>query len=847
MLQQYADAKKDCPANSILLFRMGDFFEMFFEDARTAAKELELTLTSRDKNAADPIPMAGVPHHAVDGYIARLVSKGYTVAICDQVEDPKQAKGLVRRAITRLVTPGTISDLQALDPVSPSYTAAVVRVGPRYVVGLLELLAGEVLVTVCTRESLLDECRRMSVREVLLPDSMDIAELQPVFRAAEISVRSWPIRPSTASCNDWENTLAAEDQAAGELAVVMLRDFAEHTQRRSLKHLQPVQVYRQGDALVIDDATRRNLELTQTVLGARRKGSLIWHLDRCQTAMGSRLLLQWLLFPLRVKQTIENRLDAVEMLKANDNLRENLGDALAGVRDVERLLGRVAVGRANPKDLALLRDSLIKLPKIQEVLRHGSGRLSEKWQNLDDVADLRQELVGALVVDPPALTHEGGIFARGHHADLDGLLDLCSDGHDVLAEMEQRERKRSGIQTLKVRFNKVFGYYIEVTKAHLHAVPSDYVRKQTLVGAERFITEELKAYEEKVLVADEQRHRLENELFGVLLDKIVAATHRLRVVSRLIAETDALLALANVAYEGRYVRPRIAEETILDLRGCRHPIVERLLPAGERFVPNHIYLDADKRRLAIVTGPNMAGKSTVMRQAAISLILAHMGSFVPAVQATVGLADRVFTRVGAADDLGRGQSTFMVEMLETAAILKHATRDSFVLLDEIGRGTSTYDGVSIAWAVAEALHTQVGCRAFFATHYHELIELADTLAGVVNLSVAVKEHQGRVVFLRQLVEGPTDRSYGLHVAELAGIPKSVLERARQVLLELDERDPSAPGQASRETASMQPVALDIASGDLVEVVRMLRHVDPLRTTPMDALTLLQRLKQLVGE
>ncbi len=847
MMRQYLRAKAENPS-ALLMFRMGDFFEMFFEDARIAAKELGIMLTSRDKDRGDGgTPMAGVPHHAVGSYVARLVDRGFTVALCDQVEDPKKAKGLVKREITQLVTPGTLSDLDALDPAAPSYVAFVGAAEgspPVRPVGALELLAGELLVTHCDEALLADELRRLGVRELLVPD----AERSAVERLLGPE-RQLPLRPLTSLVGPAAARRALADRFGNEaligqdgpasdgqaVALVELVRFAEATQRRALAHLMKPRAYRVADTVILDETTRRNLELTTTLLDNRRQGSLLWHLDRCRTAMGSRRLGQWLLFPLREPAAIEERLDAVQALKDDRGGRETISRALDGVRDLERLLGRVAIGRATPRDLGAVRGSLQQIPALRAALAEQRTALGRRWRELDPLPELAALLERALVDEPPLACTEAGIFRPGYDAPLDELAATCGEGHGFLVDLERRERARTGIHNLKVRFNKVFGYYIEVTKANLAAVPSDYVRKQTLVNAERYITDELKRFEDRVLNADERRKARELELFAELVDTVAAQGARLRTISRLLAETDALASLAQVADEGRYCRPELVAEPVLALEASRHPVIERLLPGGERFVPNDLRLDADGEQLVILTGPNMAGKSTVMRQAALVAILAQMGSFVPARTARVGLCDRIFTRVGAADNLGRGRSTFMVEMLETASILRHATRQSLVLLDEVGRGTSTFDGVSIAWAVAEELHDRVGCRTLFATHYHELTALAEGRARIVNRSIAVQERDGRVVFLRRLVDGPANRSYGIQVAALAGLPGGVLRRAREVLGELERRQ-SHPGRS--EASPPAPAAPEGA------LEAALDALDPLNLTPLQALAALDRLKTI---
>lgn len=865
MLEQYFEAKAAHP-EGILMFRMGDFFEMFFEDAVIAARLLDLVLTSRDKDrGADAVPMAGVPHHAVASYIARLVEQGQTVVLCDQVEDPRKAKGLVRRAITRIVTPGTVSDLEALDPSAPTYLAATLAVGDvpaAYVIALLDLLAGEILCSVCDSESLADELRRMGVRELLVHESArdTVTELmgQDGCSIRTLPAERWPAGVAADALlvqrfrSGRVQGLPESAIPVAQSALATLITYAEATQRRVLPHLLVPRAYGRTESLVLDETTRRNLELVRTQLDGERRGSLLWHLDRCRTAIGSRRLAQWLLFPLQDRRAIEARLDVIGSLVADRQRRESLQRSLDGVRDIERLIGRVAIGRATPRDLAALCASLGRVPMVREILGTGGSVLDERWRNADDVADLRCELESALVDEPPVGSTDGGIFRRGYRADLDELISLSTESHGYLLDLEARERARTGISSLKVRYNRVFGYFIEVTRANLAQVPGDYERKQTLVGAERFVTPELKVFEDKVLSADERRKSRETELFEALVAKVADEISRLRALSRLIADTDALTSLAQVADEGRYVRPELCEEPLLELTAARHPVLERLMPAGERFVPNDLRLDARDRQLMVLTGPNMAGKSTVMRQVALCALLAHMGAFVPAKRARIGLTDRIFTRVGAADSLGKGLSTFMVEMLETATILKHATPRSLVVLDEIGRGTSTFDGVSIAWAVAEHLHDAVGCRTMFATHYHELTDLALERPRIFNARVAVQEEAGHIVFVRRVEDGAANRSYGIQVAQLAGLPSSLLARAREILAnlergELDERGLPAIAFSSTQSVLSRDVApVPEPPPACSQLEETLRGVDPMHLTPMQALELVVRLKDFLA-
>ena len=865
MLRQYVEAKKAHP-NAILMFRMGDFFELFFDDAKTAAQELDLTLTARDKDSADPVPMAGVPHHAVSGYIARLVERGYSVALCDQVEDPRKAKGLVKREITRLITPGTVADLDALDPGLANFLACAQPCADadHFVLALLDLLAGDLLCTRCHKDMLADELGRMNVREVLVPSEF-ARTVKTLLGDARVATR--PLEGTT-----WDDDAAAEaflskrfgtvghfgsDDTAERRALCHVISFAESTQRRTLRHLVPPRAYCVQDFLVLDETTRRNLELCATSMENRRQGSLLWHLDRCKTGMGSRTLRQWLLFPLREQTAIARRADAVQWFKEDRERRVAVQEALTGVRDIERLAGRVAIGRATPRDMGALRASLLCMPEVQRLFADSEVLLAKHWRKLDIAPGLIQSLDQALVDEPPVVATDGGIFKLGWREDLDTLIELSTEGHGFLTRLEAQERTRTKINSLKVRYNRVFGYYIEITRANLDQVPDDYIRKQTLVGAERFITPELKEFEEKVLYADDRRKEREAELFGELLRDVAGCMAQLRRMGRLVAQTDAMLSLAQVADEGRYVRPTLADTSGVTIVQGRHPVLERLVPQGEMFVPNDVTLDTERRRLMIVTGPNMGGKSTMMRQTALITILAHMGSFVPAQSAQVGLCDRIFTRVGASENLGRGHSTFMVEMLETASILRHATARSLVLLDEIGRGTSTFDGVSIAWAVAEHIHDHIGCLGIFATHYHELTGLAQTHQAVVNMSVAVLEREGAIVFLRQLVEGAANKSYGVQVANLAGVPDVVLTRAKAILQGL-EASGSTPAHVplSAAPAADRNNATHAEPGGSRPPVRARREsrlhaslaaLDLSQMTPVQCMAELDRLQQNMGD
>ncbi len=888
MMEQYAQAKREIPDDALLFFRMGDFYELFFEDAVCAAKELDLTLTARDKGA-DPVPMAGVPHHAATSYIGRLVARGFSVAICDQMEDPKQARGIVKRAVTRLITPGTISDLEALDPAIASYLAIAQVVGgdlkdaadPEFSsarkhlvqVAMLDLLAGEVLYTECCISALGDELERMNVRELLYfgsppPDLRSLINGGQVHGLASREIEADDLSEAAATASLTRRfgeramaRLVATPAGSGTTPVEpclieRLIRFAENAQRRRLPHLMAPRRYCVRDSMVLDEISRRNLELLRTQRDGRRHGSLFWHLNQCRTAMGSRLLANWLLFPLRDLGSINRRLDVVEALAADRSRRGRLREVLEGVLDIERLVGRVAVGQINARELGALRQSLTALPKVAAALSGHESALGGRWQSADLLVDVAELLIGALREDLPAQGTTTGVFKTGFDPQLDELIEASEGGHQYILDLERREREETGISNIKVRYNRVFGYFIEVTRAHLSGVPEHYVRKQTLTNAERFITDELKEFEERVVRADGERAVLEAELFEQFVARLGTHTERFRSLSRLVAETDVFASFAVVADDWRYSRPELvafnademavaaAGRAQIELQASRHPVVERLRPDGAAFVPSDVRLSTDARRLMVITGPNMGGKSTVMRQTALIAIMAQCGSFVPARKARLTPFDRVFTRVGASDDLSRGVSTFMAEMNETAGILRDASPQSLVILDEIGRGTATADGIAIARAVAENLHDRCRGLTMFATHYHELTALAGSCAAVVNAKVAVSDRGGKVVFLRELVDGPSSSSYGIHVAELAGVPTAVVERAKQLVAK-DSCD-AHPPQQSRDSLA---AAEDITACERASLVAKDALIDRLRCanteamTPLEALVLLDELQR----
>ncbi len=853
MLRQYHEAKAQA-GDALLFFRLGDFYELFYDDARVAAQILGITLTSRAKGD-ERVPMAGVPHHSAKGYIARLVSAGHKVAICDQMEVPGPGKQLVRREIVRLVTPGTLLDEDALEAREPLWLAAVACDLERAAVAFLDASTGELRALPSgPLQAALDELSRVRPREVLVPEQASIVE--PARRASgAVRVEPRPFRDAHGAAQALKRHLGVvtldgfglRDELSIQAASEALA-YLQETQRSLAKHVVRVVAEQPSRQLFIDPGAVQNLELFRGPEG-RKSGTLLSVVDRTATAAGGRLLARWLAAPLLDLEEIRGRQDAVEELALAAVRREEVSELLRGVLDLERLLGRLAVGQGTPRDLAGLRSSLREMPALAELLGACSAPLLRALgPPLRAPQGLTALLDRALVDEVPA-GREPGFVRPGFRADLDELAELAQGGRAAIAAMEAAERQRTGIGSLKVRYNKVFGFYIEVTKANLHLVPQDYQRKSSTVGAERFVTSALRDHESRVLSAEERRSALEQQIFEELRQTVLSASAELRACAESVAQADALLSLARVAADLGWVRPLVDDGDAIDIAGGRHPVVERALAqAGEGpFVPNDLQLDSE-RRLVVLTGPNMAGKSTAMRQVALIAVLAQSGSFVPAERARIGLVDRLFTRVGAADDLARGQSTFMVEMAECARILHQATSRSLLVLDEVGRGTSTFDGLALAWAIAEHLHDQVGARTLFATHYHELCDLAREKPRVVNLTMAVTEVEGRVVFLRKIVAGAASRSYGIQVAKLAGLPESVLRRGREILAnleaqELDEtgRPALAAGHRGRRAqlglfeapAESPPPAPVTAPPSALE--GELRGLDLSRTTPLDAL------------
>jgi DNA mismatch repair protein MutS len=885
LMRQYQAIKKRYP-HALLLFRLGDFYELFYEDALVASRELQITLTSRNRERGEPIPMCGVPFHAAETYIARLLRAGYKIAICDQMEQPGPGKRLVRRDVVRVITPGTATDLSVLEPKENSFLAAVARTNAGVPIGLayVDLSTGEFRATEFlgpdAEQKLRDELELLRPREVLLPRQAGLFSPTTSVRSdspansptedTETRLEEWIFRPGYGQRLLTEQFgvaglegfgLAAHPQAicaAGALLHYLRETSAKPDAAAcaGLVHLDAIRYYEQQDSLVLDPVTVRNLELLSALNAeegsrAHPDASLFGAVDQTVTVMGARLLRSWILRPELSRPEIDARLDAVAEFKAQTMLREEIRQNLGGIQDLERLAGRATLGLAGPRDLVALRQSIARIPLLRRYLANcAAARLAALHAEMDELADVQKQLERAIADDPPALASDPGVIRRGFDAELDGLRDLSQSSRQVIAAMEERERKRTGIGSLKIRYNQVFGFYIEVSKPNLHLVPPDFERKQTLVNAERFTTSELKEYERKVLSADERIAEIERRLFAEVRAGVAQQAPRLRRTAAAIAQLDVLANFAALAARRRYVRPEFADGGELLILGGRHPVIEHLLEEhGERFVPNALYLNSATHQILLITGPNMGGKSTYLRQSALIVLLAQMGSFVPADEARLPITDRIFTRIGASDNLARGRSTFLVEMSEVAAILNLATPHSLVLLDEVGRGTATFDGLSIAWAVVEYLQSHTRARTLFATHYHELTELADLLSGVKNVHVSVEETPNEIVFLRRVEEGSADKSYGIEVARLAGLPPAVIARAREVLQrhEQSERQLSeklTPGTAPNSNGAGEQQALFTPIDR--EVLDALRAADLDQLRPLDALNLLAQLKKQIS-
>jgi DNA mismatch repair protein MutS len=859
MMDQYfriKDQHRDC----LLLFRLGDFYEMFGEDAIIGSKELEITLTSRDKGKKERMPLCGIPWHSLDSYLPKLLNKGYKVAICEQLEDAKMAKGLVERDVVRIVTPGTVLESAALDSRSNNYLMSLVERDGAYGLSFVDISTGEFISTEAEGEDaegkVLTEFAQRNPREVLVPESFDVSVLTLEFAHANASLTriedfSFMSEPSESlirrhfKLQSTDGLGLSGRSLAVSSAGAILR-YLESTQKRKLEFLSRPKYFSASDKLVLDHATLRNLEVVRSVRDGTQENTLLSILDRTLTPMGSRTLRRWLMEPLADVGSIRARHDAVGELVSDMPLRAELSSSLGDVRDLERLIARVVHGSANARDLLAVGGCLEAVPRIRELLKAASSdALRSLSEELVDVSDVVDTVARGISDDPPVLLREGGLIRDGFDLTLDGLRKTSREGKSWIASLERSERERTGIRSLKLGFNNVFGYYIEVSKANLQNVPPEYIRKQTLSTGERFVTPELKEREESILAAQERMHTIEYDLFNKIRDEVASHGERVRRIARAVAAVDVLRSFAEAAVAHDYSRPTVDDGDSILLKDSRHPVVERVLSGS--FVPNDAHLDTNLNRLIILTGPNMAGKSTYLRQIAHIVVMAQAGSFVPASEARIGLVDRIFTRVGAFDDLSRGQSTFMVEMTELANILNCATKRSLILLDEVGRGTSTFDGLAIAWAVAEHLYedSKVGAKAMFATHYHQLTELAESLEGVKNCSMAVKEQGSEIVFLRKVVPGRANKSYGIQVAKLAGVPQTVVSRAEEVLLDIEERS-VLEVKAGRKVQSQTRFTV-AGKADGSALLNELRGLDLARMTPMEAYIKIGELRKKYGE
>ena len=872
MMTQYVETKKQY-SDCILFYRLGDFYEMFFEDALTASRELEITLTGKECGLEERAPMCGVPYHAADNYINRLVQKGYKVAIGEQMEDPKQAKGLVRREVIRVVTPGTITSTQALDETRNNYLMGIVYLGERIGIAAADISTGDFTVTEVTSErSMVDEINKFAPSEIVCNNAfymsgIDLEDLKDRYHITVSTLDSRFFQDETCRKVLREHFhvgslegLGLADYDCGVLAAGAVLQYLYDTQKCSLDHLTTIVPYTTGAYMVLDSSTRRNLELLETMREKQKRGSLLWVLDKTRTAMGARMLRTWIEQPLIDKEAILERQNAIDELNMNYISREELGEYLNPVYDLERLIGRISYKSANPRDLLAFRNSLGMVPHIKNLLAEFTGaNLKQVYDEMDTLADLHQLIVGAIEEEAPILVREGGIIKEGYHEEADRLRHAKTEGKAWLAELEERERNATGIKNLRIKFNKVFGYYFEVTNSFKDMVPDYFIRKQTLANAERYTTDELKNLEDVILGAEDKLYSLEYQLFCELRDKIAGEVIRIQKTARAIATADVYVSLSAVATRNNYMKPAINEKGTIQIKGGRHPVVEKMM-RDDLFVANDTYLDSGKNRISIITGPNMAGKSTYMRQTALITLMAQIGSFVPAAQANIGICDRIFTRVGASDDLASGQSTFMVEMTEVANILRNATKNSLLILDEIGRGTSTFDGLSIAWAVVEHISNTrlLGAKTLFATHYHELTELEGIVSGVNNYCIAVKEQGDDIVFLRKIVKGGADKSYGIQVAKLAGVPDSVIGRAKELVEELVSTDLTtktreiAEISAGSNTNTRKPVPkpdevelTQLTFFDTVredDIINEIKELELGNMTPIDALNMLYRLQ-----
>lgn len=861
MMQHYLETKKqykDC----VLFYRLGDFYEMFFEDAEIVSRELELTLTGKDCGQEKRAPMSGIPYHAADSYIAKLIEKGYKVAICEQVEDPKQAKGIVKREVIRVVTPGTVIESNLLEEKKNNYIMAIYKSGLYFGISVCDISTGEFLATQIVEHNnfarLLDEISRYSPAEIIVSDMMfnsktEIEKIKERFEtyiskeSEESFDGEYELLSGMYNIIDDKNEKIKNlsDKKLAIYAINALLKYLEDTQKTSLDHINTIKIYNTTRYMALDINARRNLEITEKMRDKSKKGTLLWVLDKTSTSMGGRLLRRWLNDPLIDRKEINDRLDAVEELKDSIILRGDVVDALKKVYDIERLAGKISYGNANGRDMISLKNSVKQLPEIKKVLSTtGAGLLKEIYENIDTLDDIYEIIEKSIVDEPPIGVKDGGIIKIGYDPEIDKLKLATTEGKKWILELEAKEREQTGIKGLKVGFNKVFGYFIEVTKSNLSMVPDRYVRKQTLTNCERYITEELKNLENQILGAEERVVTLEYNAFCEIRSSIEKQIQRIQKTATLVSTLDVLVSFATVAEDMNYVKPEVDNGGVIDIKEGRHPVIEKMI-SNSNFVPNDTYLDEEGNRLAIITGPNMAGKSTYMRQVALITLMAQVGSFVPASYAKIGVVDKIFTRVGASDDLSMGQSTFMVEMMEVATILKEATKNSLVILDEIGRGTSTYDGLSIAWAVAEFIadKEKCGAKTLFATHYHELTELENKVEGVKNYSIAVKEKGEDIIFLRKIVDGGTDESYGVHVARLAGVPQVVTKKANEILQSLERRNVLNNKIIEQTPKNESEDQIDMYNYKIAEVAHEIDRIDFNQLTPIDALNTLVKIKE----
>ena len=860
MMQRYLETKekyKDC----ILFYRLGDFYEMFFDDAITASRELEITLTGKDCGQAERAPMAGIPHHAAESYAAKLIEKGYKVAICEQLEDPKTAKGIVERGVIRILTPGTIVESNLLEEKKNNYIMSICKSGIYFGISVCDISTGEFYSCEIKDENnfelLLDEIARFSPSEIIANSMM--FECQEELDKIKERFQIYMSRFSDKFFSDEEGNLSLDyniienkkeitnlkERKLAVKSINALLEYLNETQMTSLEHINTITLYSISKYMSLDINARRNLEITEKMRDRSKKGTLLWVLDKTSTSMGGRLLRRWLNDPLLDVKEIQERLEAVKELKDNIILRGDAIETLKKVYDIERLAGKMAYGNANARDMITLKNSLQRLPDVKNVLAQcTSSKLKELYEELDELKDVYELIEKSIVEDPPMTIKDGGIIKMGYDPEIDKLKTATTEGKNWIIKLEAEEKEKTGIKTLKIGYNKVFGYYIEVSKSFVSQVPDRFIRKQTLTTGERYITEELKTLENQILGAEEKVVNLEYNEFVKIREEIAKNIRRLQQSAKVVSTLDVLSSFAQVAEDMNYCMPTVTDNGIINIKDGRHPVIEKMLGVGN-FVPNDTMLDKDENRLAIITGPNMAGKSTYMRQVALITLMAQIGSFVPATEAQIGVVDKIFTRVGASDDLSMGQSTFMVEMMEVATILKEATENSLVILDEIGRGTSTYDGLSIAWAVAEYIadKEKCGAKTLFATHYHELIELADKQEGIKNYSIAVKEKGEDIIFLRKIVDGGTDESYGIHVARLAGVPKIVTKRANEILRSLERKSMLSGKKPEKENKKVVEGQFDMFNYKLAEIAHEIDKIDLNELTPIDALNILVKIKE----